>query len=43
MLNNAEIAYAVVEDQEQVDKAIEATPQVPSLKHIYLTTRGLRN
>jgi long-chain acyl-CoA synthetase len=35
VLNNAEIAYAVVEDQEQVDKVVEATSQVPTLKHIY--------
>ncbi len=44
VLNNAEIAYAVVEDQEQVDKVLEATPQVPTLKHIfYDDPRGLRN
>jgi long-chain acyl-CoA synthetase len=44
VLNDAEIAYAVVEDQEQVDKMLEATPQVPSLKHIYYDDpRGLRN
>src|SRR5438105_8878705 len=44
VLNNAEIAYAMVEDQEQVDKMLEAIPQVPSLKHIYYDdARGLRN
>src|SRR5438552_827404 len=44
VLNNAEIAYAVVEDQEQVDKIVEATSQVPTLKHIYYDDpRGLRN
>jgi long-chain acyl-CoA synthetase len=44
VLNDAEIAYAVVEDQEQVDKMLEARPQVPSLKHIYYDDpRGLRN
>lgn len=44
VLNNAEIAYAVVEDQEQVDKMLEATAQVPTLKHIYYDDpRGLRN
>ncbi len=44
VLNNAEIAYAVVEDQEQVDKVVEATSQVPTLKHIYYDDpRGLRN
>src|ERR1700674_541421 len=35
VLNNAEIAYAVVEDQEQVDKMLEARPQVPTLKHVF--------
>jgi long-chain acyl-CoA synthetase len=44
VLNDAEIIYAMVEDQEQVDKLLEATPQVPSLKHIYYDDpRGLRN
>ena len=35
-IQNAEIAYAVVEDQEQVDKLLEILPQCPTLKHIYL-------
>ncbi|HEV3239661.1 MAG TPA: AMP-binding protein [Casimicrobiaceae bacterium] len=44
VLNNAAIAYAVVEDQEQVDKMLEATAQVPTLQHIYYDDpRGLRN
>jgi len=44
VLNDAEIAYAVVEDQEQVDKMQESMPQVPTLKHIfYDDPRGLRN
>jgi long-chain acyl-CoA synthetase len=44
VLNDAEIIYAMVEDQEQVDKLLEATPHVPSLKHIYYDDpRGLRN
>jgi len=44
VLNDAEIAYALVEDQEQVDKLLEAQPQVPSLAHIYFDDpRGLRN
>jgi long-chain acyl-CoA synthetase len=44
VLNDAEIAYAVVEDQEQVDKMLEAKPQVPSLAHVYYDDpRGLRN
>ena len=44
VLNDAEIAYAVVEDQEQVDKMLESLPDVPTLKHIfYDDPRGLRN
>ena len=44
VLQDAEIAYAVVEDQEQVDKMLEAQPQVPTLNHIfYDDPRGLRN
>ena len=44
VLNDAEVAYAMVEDQEQVDKMLEAMPQVPALKHIYYDDpRGLRN
>jgi long-chain acyl-CoA synthetase len=44
VLNDAEIAFAVVEDQEQVDKMLEALPQVPTLKHIYFDDpRGLRD
>jgi len=44
VLNDAQIAYAVVEDQEQVDKMLEAKPQVPTLEHIYYDDpRGLRN
>ncbi len=44
VLNDSEIAYAIVEDQEQVDKVIEATPQVPTLAHVYYDDpRGLRN
>jgi len=44
VLNDAEIAYAVVEDQEQVDKMLDSQPTVPSLQHIYYDDpRGLRN
>jgi long-chain acyl-CoA synthetase len=44
VLNDAEIVYALVEDQEQVDKLLEAAPQVATLKHIYYDDpRGLRN
>jgi long-chain acyl-CoA synthetase len=43
-LNNAEIAFAVVEDQEQVDKLVEIREQCPQLAHIwYDDARGLRN
>ncbi len=44
VLDNAEIGYAIVEDQEQVDKLLEILPQYPNLKHIYYDDpRGLRN
>src|SRR5450432_2551230 len=44
VLNDAEIGYAMVEDQEQVDKMLEAQPQVATLAHIYFDDpRGLRN
>ncbi|MET0442361.1 MAG: AMP-binding protein, partial [Casimicrobiaceae bacterium] len=44
VLNDAGIVYAIVEDQEQVDKLLEAQPQVPTLAHIYYDDpRGLRN
>ncbi|HKP66854.1 MAG TPA: AMP-binding protein, partial [Casimicrobiaceae bacterium] len=44
VLNDAEIEYALVEDQEQVDKLLEAAPSVPTLAHIYYDDgRGLRN
>ncbi|MGH8751391.1 MAG: AMP-dependent synthetase/ligase [Burkholderiales bacterium] len=35
VLNDAEIEFAIVEDQEQVDKLLEIMPQLPRLKHIY--------
>ena len=44
VLNDAEIDFVIVEDQEQVDKVLEAKPQVPTLAHIYYDDpRGLRN
>ena len=44
VLNDAEIAYAVVEDQEQVDKLLEAKAKVSTLAYIYYDDpRGLRN
>ena len=43
-IKNADIAYAIVEDQEQVDKLLEILPQCPSLKHIYYDDpRGMRH
>ncbi len=43
-IQNAEIAYAVVEDQEQVDKMLEILPHCPTLKHIYYDDpRGMRH
>ena len=42
-LNNAEVRFAVVEDQEQVDKLLEIREQCPQLAHIfYDDPRGLR-
>jgi long-chain acyl-CoA synthetase len=44
VFQNAEIAFALVEDQEQVDKLLEISPQCPVLSHIYYDDpRGLRN
>ncbi|MGQ3053477.1 MAG: AMP-dependent synthetase/ligase [Roseateles sp.] len=43
-LNNAEIAFGIVEDQEQVDKLLELRAQCPQLKRIWFDDpRGLRN
>ncbi|HEY0954247.1 MAG TPA: AMP-binding protein [Roseateles sp.] len=43
-INNAEIAFAVVEDQEQVDKLLELREPCPLLKHIWFDDpRGLRH
>jgi long-chain acyl-CoA synthetase len=44
VFHNAEIAYAIVEDQEQVDKLLEIRDQHPALEHIYYDDpRGLRH
>ncbi|MFM8546056.1 MAG: AMP-dependent synthetase/ligase [Betaproteobacteria bacterium] len=44
VFRNAEIAFAVVEDQEQTDKLLELKAQHPFLAHIiYDDPRGLRN
>jgi long-chain acyl-CoA synthetase len=41
---NAEVAFAIVEDQEQVDKLLEIRPQCPGLARIWFDDpRGLRN
>jgi len=43
-IQNAEIEYAVAEDQEQVDKLLEILPTCHSLKHIYYDEpRGMRH
>ena len=43
VLQDAEIEFAIVEDQEQVDKLLEILPQCPQLKHIVFDDpRGLR-
>ena len=43
-INNAEVAFAVAEDQEQVDKLIEIREKCPQLARIwYDNPRGLRN
>jgi long-chain acyl-CoA synthetase len=43
-INNAEVRFAIVEDQEQVDKLIELRAQCPQLERIwYDDPRGLRN
>ena len=43
-LNNAEVRFCLVEDQEQVDKLLELREQCPLISHIvYDDPRGLRN
>lgn len=43
-LRTAEVAFAVVEDQEQVDKLLEVRAQCPALRHIWFDDpRGLRH
>jgi len=44
VLQDAEIQFAVVEDQEQVDKMLEIEAEVPLLRHvIYDDPRGMRH
>jgi long-chain acyl-CoA synthetase len=43
-IQNAEIRFAVAEDQEQVDKLLEILPQCPTLRRIYYDDpRGMRH
>ena len=43
-INNADVRFAVVEDQEQVDKMLEIREQCPQLQHVFFDDpRGLRN
>jgi len=43
VLQDAEIAFAFAEDQEQVDKLLEIADDIPALRHIiYLDPRGMR-
>jgi long-chain acyl-CoA synthetase len=42
-INNAEVRFALVEDQEQVDKMLEVREKCPQLQHVvYDDPRGLR-
>ena len=44
VLQDAEIRFAIVEDQEQVDKMLEILPDVPLLEHVvYDDPRGMRH
>jgi long-chain acyl-CoA synthetase len=43
-INNAAVRFAIVEDQEQVDKLLEVRADCPQLAHIYYhDPRGMRN
>jgi long-chain acyl-CoA synthetase len=43
-INNAQVRFAVVEDQEQVDKLLEIREQCPQLAHVYYDDpRGMRH
>ena len=44
VLNNADVRFAIVEDQEQVDKLLEMKDRCPALEHIvYDDPRGMRH
>ncbi len=43
-LQNADVAFVVAEDQEQVDKLLEVRAQCPALRHVWFDDpRGLRH
>ncbi|NQW93142.1 MAG: AMP-binding protein, partial [Polaromonas sp.] len=43
-INNADVRFAMVEDQEQVDKLLEIRASCPQISHIFFDQpRGLRN
>ena len=43
-INNADVRFAMVEDQEQVDKLLEIRDSCPQISHIFFDEpRGLRN
>ena len=43
-INNADVRFAMVEDQEQVDKLLEIRSSCPQISHIFFDEpRGLRN
>ncbi len=43
-INNAEVRFAIVEDQEQVDKLLELRPSCPQIERIWFDDpRGLRH
>jgi long-chain acyl-CoA synthetase len=44
VFQNAEIGFAIAEDQEQVDKLLDIMPQCPQLQRVYYDdSRGLRH
>src|SRR4029450_8446159 len=44
VLNDADVRFAIVEDQEQVDKLLEMKDRCPALEHIvYDDPRGMRH
>ncbi|MFO1363711.1 MAG: AMP-binding protein [Burkholderiales bacterium] len=44
VFHDADIEFAIVEDQEQVDKLLEIMPQCPQLKHVcFDDARGMRH